>query len=119
MTEPQVLVVPPGGGERFERSNRVVTILGAYEQLSVNEIEFEPSFDVSPHRHDDHVDSFFVLEGEVEFATADGPVRAVPGTFVAAPPGALHGFRTDGPGRARILNFHAPDAGFADSIRGH
>jgi quercetin dioxygenase-like cupin family protein len=114
----EVLVVPPGGGEPFERSNRVVTILGEFQQLSVNEIEFDTTFEVPRHRHDDHVDAFYVLAGEVEFLLADGSVRAGPGTFVAAPPGTLHGFRTDGPGRARFLNLHAPDAGFAGSIRG-
>jgi quercetin dioxygenase-like cupin family protein len=111
------IVTPPGGGERFERENRVVTILGDLTQLSANLIEFDSSFEVAPHRHDDHADAFYVLEGEVEFALEDGPVRAGPGTFFAAPPGTLHGFRTNGPGRARVLNLHAPDAGFADSIR--
>jgi quercetin dioxygenase-like cupin family protein len=103
--------------ERFDRGNRVITILGDLPQLSVNEIEFEPSFEVTPHRHDDHVDAFYVLEGEVEFTFGADVVRAGPGTFVAAPPGVVHGFRTRGPGRARLLNLHAPDAGFADSIR--
>jgi quercetin dioxygenase-like cupin family protein len=114
----QAIVIPPGGGERFERENRVVTILGDLPQLSAITIEFASSFEVATHRHDDHVDAFYVLDGEVEFTLEDGAVRAGPGTFVAAPPGTLHGFRTTGPGRARVLNLHAPDAGFADSIRG-
>ncbi|HEY3185433.1 MAG TPA: cupin domain-containing protein [Gaiellaceae bacterium] len=114
----EAIVTPPDGGERFERENRVVTILGDLPQLSANVIEFDSSFEVGPHRHDDHVDAFYVLEGEVEFTLDDGTVRAGPGTFVAAAPGTLHGFRTNGPGRARVLNLHAPDAGFADSIRG-
>jgi quercetin dioxygenase-like cupin family protein len=112
-----VIVTPPGGGERFDRGNRVVTILGDFPQLSANEIEFDTSFEVPSHVHDDHVDAFYVLEGEVEFLLESGSVRAGPGTFVAAPPGMLHGFRTDGPGRARVLNFHGPDAGFAASVR--
>jgi quercetin dioxygenase-like cupin family protein len=40
-----------------------------------------------------------------------------PGDFFVAPPNTRHGFRSAG-GRARVLNVHAPDAGFADSIRG-
>jgi len=84
----------------------------------VNEIEFDEAFSVPPHEHSDHVDAFYVLAGEVEFATKDGVVTAGPGTFVAAAPGTLHGFGTKGPGRARLLNLHAPDAGFADRIRG-
>ncbi len=113
----------PGGslvvsaGERFDRGNALVTIAVDLPQLSVNEIAFGPSFVVDPHEHDDHVDSFYVLEGEVEFTRGDGTFRTGPQTFYAATPGLRHGFRTPGPGSARILNFHAPDAGFSDSIR--
>jgi len=107
----------PGEGERFDRGDRVVTIKAELPQLSVNEIAFDPTFDVAPHRHGDHVDAFYVLEGEVEFVLESEIVRAGPGTFVAAAPGTLHGFRNPGPERARLLNLHAPDAGFVDSLR--
>jgi quercetin dioxygenase-like cupin family protein len=106
-----------GDGERFERSNRTVTILLDLPQLSLIEIAFDSSFEVSPHVHDDHADSFYVLEGEVEFTRGDETLRAEPGTFFAAPPGTTHGFRSTGPGGARVLNLHTPDAGFADWIR--
>jgi quercetin dioxygenase-like cupin family protein len=108
----------PDEGERFDRGNRVVTIKADLPLLSVNEIAFDPSFEVPPHRHDDHVDAFYVLEGTVDFTVEEEVVRAGPGTVVAAPPGTLHGFRNPGPGRARLLNLHAPDAGFAESLRG-
>ena len=111
------VVSGPGDGERFDRGNRVVTIKADLGQLSANEIEFDSTFEVPAHRHEDHVDAFYVLEGEVEFTVEDEVVRAGPGTFVAAPPGTRHGFRNPGPGRARVLNVHAPDAGFADSVR--
>jgi quercetin dioxygenase-like cupin family protein len=107
----------PGDGERFVRENRVITILGEAELLSALEIDFDATFEVPPHAHDDYVDSFYVLEGEVEFTVGDDVVRAGPGTFVLAPPGTRHGFRNPGPGRARVLNLHAPDAGFADAVR--
>jgi mannose-6-phosphate isomerase-like protein (cupin superfamily) len=111
------VVSGPGEGERFDRGNRVVTIKGDLGDVSAFEIEFDESFSVPAHSHDDHVDSFYVLEGEVEFTVDEEVVRAGPGTFVAAPPGTRHGFRNPGPGRARVLNVHVPDAGFADSIR--
>jgi quercetin dioxygenase-like cupin family protein len=113
------VVARSGDGERFDRGNGFVTVRFDLPQLSLVEIEFEPSFQVPPHTHDDHLDSFYVLDGEVEFPLAEGTLRAEPGTFVAAPPGTQHGFRTHGPGRARVLNFHAPDAGFADWVRSH
>jgi quercetin dioxygenase-like cupin family protein len=113
------ILTPPGGGEHFERDDRVITILAELPGLSALVIDFEPSFSVDPHLHDDHVDSFYVLEGEVEFTVGTETVRAGPGTFLAVPPGARHGFANPGPVRAKILNLHAPDAGFAGSIRGH
>jgi quercetin dioxygenase-like cupin family protein len=113
-----VTITPPDGGERFVRENRTITILADHEGLSAFVIEFDGTFQVDQHTHSDHVDSFYVLDGEVEFLVADGPVSAGPGTFVAAPPGAVHGFRSANGERARVLNVHAPDAGFAGRIRG-
>jgi mannose-6-phosphate isomerase-like protein (cupin superfamily) len=104
-------------GERLERGDRTVTIKGEVEQLSLIELEFDPSFTVEPHRHSDHTDAFWVLDGEVDFTVGDNVVRAGPGACVAARPGSLHGFRGADAGRARVLNLHAPDAGFVASVR--
>ena len=105
-------------GERFERENRVVTVRFELPQLSLVEIEFDSSFEVPPHEHDDQVDSFFVVEGSVEFVRGDETVVLEPGDFVAAPQGLRHGFRSADERPARVLNLHAPDAGFAAWIRG-
>jgi quercetin dioxygenase-like cupin family protein len=113
----EAIVVAPGEGERHERADAAITIFADLPTLSVCEIAFDPSFEVGQHHHDDHVDAFYVLEGEVEFLLADGPVGGGPGTFFAAPPGTVHGFRTPGPGRARVLNIHGPDAGFVEMVR--
>lgn len=84
--------------------------------LSIHEIAFDETFDVAPHEHDDQVDAFYVLDGEVKFTVGDETIVAGPGTLVAAPPHTRHGFGGVN-GTARVLNFHAPDAGFADWIR--
>jgi len=112
------VIVRPGGGERYERSNRTITILGDEPQFAAFDIGFDESFDVGPHHHDNQADSFFVLEGHVAFTVGEDVVRAGPGTWLSAPPGARHGFRNGGSAWARVLNLHAPDAGFAASIRG-
>jgi quercetin dioxygenase-like cupin family protein len=114
---PDVIVSRPGEGEYFERPDGYRLIRVATEQISVIEIDFDESLVVDPHTHEDHVDSFLVLEGRVEFAAGDEAVVLGPGSFISAPVGVRHGFRSAG-GRARVLNFHAPDAGFADGIRG-
>ena len=112
------LVVPPGGGEPFQRKNRLTTILGERPEFSVFRLEVEPAWPgVRTHHHTDQVDTFFVLEGEVGFVVGDDVVRAEAGSFYAAPPGVLHGIRTDSGGRAVLLNAHGPDAGFAEGVR--
>ena len=81
------------------------------------EFELEPSFEgPDPHTHDDHVDAFYVLEGEVELQLGDEKRLAGAGSFVAAPPGVVHTF-TSGAGPSRLLNIHAPGAGFHDWLR--
>jgi quercetin dioxygenase-like cupin family protein len=115
----EAIVSAPGEGERLERENRDLVIRGGLPQLSVFDLTFHPGWrGVDPHAHDDHVDSFFVLEGEAELIAGEELQRAGQGTFVAEPLGARHGFRPNtGPASLRVLNLHAPDAGFADAVR--
>ena len=58
-----------GDGERFVRDNRVITIRFDLPQLSLVEIEFDASFEVPPHTHDDHVDAFFVVDAQYGVVT--------------------------------------------------
>ena len=55
---------------------------------------------VDPHTHPDHTDSFYVLEGEVEFLQDGEWHRAGPGTFLSVPPNVEHGFRPCGERRS-------------------
>jgi quercetin dioxygenase-like cupin family protein len=113
------VVVAPGEGERLVGNARVAYIKASLPELTLSVFELEPGFEgPEPHLHEDHVDSFYVLEGDVEFVLGDQPVHAGPGTFFAAPPGSVHTFTNPGPDGARLLNIHAPDAGFADFLRG-
>jgi quercetin dioxygenase-like cupin family protein len=110
--------LPPGEGERLEGNKRLATIKIAREELSLIEFELEPGFDgPDPHSHSDHVDSFYVLEGEAEFLLGSARVRLGAGSFVAAPPNFVHTFSNPGPGRTRLLNLHAPSRGFHDDLR--
>ncbi|HZP73473.1 MAG TPA: cupin domain-containing protein [Gaiellaceae bacterium] len=113
---PDPIVSRPGEGELHERDDGYRLIRVDLEQLGVIEIDFDESLVVDPHKHGDHADSFLVLEGEVEFTAGDETVVLGPGSFITAPPGARHGFRSAG-GRARVLNLHTPGGGFVESIR--
>jgi quercetin dioxygenase-like cupin family protein len=112
------IVTLPDGGERFEREDRTVTILGELPQISVLRLEAGPGWPgIGAHEHADHVDTFLVLEGDAGFVRDGDVVRARAGAFFAAPPGARHGVRNVEAGRPVFLNVHAPDAGFAESTR--
>jgi len=112
------IAVQPDGGEHVPRGDRYHRILAELPELEVIELRFGPEFEgVPPHSHADHVDTFYVLEGEAEFTVGEEVVRGGPGAWVAAPPGVTHGFRNVGGGELRMLNLHAPNVGFADRMR--
>src|SRR6266550_4254881 len=103
-----------GEGERVEHETTSHLIKAELPELSLFEMTFAPEFEgVDPHTHDDLVDAFLVVEGQVDFVVGDEVQRAGPGSFLAAPPGARHGFSNPGPEPLRVLNLHAPDGGFA------
>ena len=109
----------PGEGEvlRNSATRRVAIVKGALPQLEVFEFTIEGPFDgPDPHTHDDETDSFYVLEGEIDFHVDGKDFRGGPGTFVSAPPGVSHGFRKNDAGTARFLNIHAP-GGFEHQMR--
>ena len=105
-----------GEGEVIAGSNREIYVRYEGDEYEVLEFFCEAGFGpIEPHVHDNHTDSFFVIDGEVEFTIGDETVRAGPGTWVAAPPGVRHGFFV--PDGAHFLNIHAPGAGFVGRLR--
>ena len=112
-----IVALGPDGGEKVPRGERHHRILGELPQFELVELRFGPDHEVGEHAHDDFVDSFFVLAGEVEFTIGDEVIRAGPGSFVAAPPGVRHGFRNVATAELRMLNIHAPNVGFAEGMR--
>ena len=101
---------------------RRVEILCDRDELCVTWSRFGPGRDgASPHIHRQHTDLFYVLDGELMIGLgADRQETAVPaGSLVVAPPLVVHAFRNASPTEeVRYLNFHAPNGGFADYLRG-
>ena len=85
-------------------------------ELSLLETTFDPGSGVEPHFHKGHSDSFYVLEGELEFHLGGEVFTATPGSYVLAPPNVVHHFRNTGEVPARVLNLHTP-GGFAQYRR--
>ncbi len=114
----EALVVEAGGGERLEKPRGVITVRAALSEICFLDFELEPGWGpVDVHWHESQVDSFYVLEGEVELDVDGTSVHPGPGTFVAVPPRIEHGIRQTTTA-VRFLNFHAPDDGFAAIVRG-
>jgi quercetin dioxygenase-like cupin family protein len=110
MDEPIALL--PGEGELVGASR----VKAARPELSFLEFELKPGGGVDPHFHKGHSDSFYVLEGEVEFHVGDEVVAGTPGTYVLAPPNVVHYFRNVSGKPARLLNLHTP-GGFVEYRR--
>jgi quercetin dioxygenase-like cupin family protein len=114
----EAIVTAPGAGERLQTGNRVVSLKGGLPDLCFAEWALDGPFDgPDPHQHDRQVDSYYVLEGELEL-TVERSVHVVgPDTLASVPRGVRHTFAHRGDGKARVLNVHAPDGGFADFLR--
>jgi quercetin dioxygenase-like cupin family protein len=77
-------------------------------ELSLLEVTFDPGSGVDPHFHKGHSDSFFVLDGEVEFHVGEEVFVATRGAYVLAPPNVVHYFRNVSVEPVRMLNLHTP-----------
>ena len=112
----------PGEGEVVgDSEERRVEILCDRPELVVTWTRFGPYRDgASAHVHRAHSDLFYVLAGELTFLVGpDREERVLPaGTLALAPPLVVHGFRNGSDEELRYLNFHAPNGGFADYLRG-
>jgi quercetin dioxygenase-like cupin family protein len=113
-----VIVNGPGEGEvlRNAVARRVTLVKGALPHLSVFEYTIEGPYEGDRHTHDAETDTFYVLEGELDFHVDGKTFRGGPGTFVAAPPGVVHTFGKSDAGPVRFLNIHAP-GGFEHALR--
>jgi quercetin dioxygenase-like cupin family protein len=110
--------LPPGEGERLAANKRVATIKVGRDEVALIEFELQPGFDgPDPHSHQDQIDSFYVLDGEVDFFIRDEWLRLPAGSFVAAPIDVTHTFANRDGQHARLLNIHAPSTGFHDWLR--
>jgi mannose-6-phosphate isomerase-like protein (cupin superfamily) len=104
-----------------DRPGRIVRALCEDPRLDVTWSRYEggqPGPD--PHVHHEHVDAFYIVEGELRFLVGPDvePVRAPAGTFVLVPPNVVHGFDNVSDSTTRWLNFHAPSTGFIPYLRG-
>lgn len=112
------IVLGPGEGETIRPGFEIK--VGRPELVLTESIYAPGQRGPDPHVHHDHVDSFWVLDGELRVMV--GPEleeRRLPaGGFALVPRDVLHSFYNPGPGEARFLNIHAPGLGFERYLRG-
>ena len=113
------VVVAAGDGERVTYSERrSLTIKYTTAEMVVLEHDLETEEDGPPiHFHEQHMDAFYILEGELVFTIDGEEVTAQPGSFVAIPPGVVHTFLRAKSDKARFVNIHAPGFGFDEYMR--
>lgn len=104
--------LPPGGGTNYDWENDHTFVKvsaddsdGAYTLMEDN---LKPAFALGLHRHDHHAETFYFLEGEVDFHVDGDWIRAVPGTTIHVPPGVPHACRAAGGNPARMLMIYQP-----------
>jgi quercetin dioxygenase-like cupin family protein len=61
-----------------------------------------------PHIHRREDETFYLIEGEIEFLLGDEKVTAGPGDFVSVPRGTVHRFRNAGAKTARMILTFTP-----------
>ena len=108
-------------GERISLTeHREVLILAESDGVTITWSRYGPGErGPDPHVHREHLDAFYVLEGELTFEV--GPdaqaIRLGQRGFAVVPANVVHSFVNASSAEARWLNFHAPDTGFAAYLR--
>ena len=77
-------------------------------EYCVVEARVAPGAGAPPHHHAADQETFFVVEGEVEFSIDGAPRSAGAGDVVLIPKGATHAFTNTGDAPARMFIVNAP-----------
>lgn len=117
--------VPPGKGNNYHWANDHTFIKisaadtgGAYTLVEDN---MKATFQLGLHIHRQHAETFYILEGSMDFRIDGEWVIATPGTVLHIPPGVPHGTKISaGSDGARMLMIMQPSGfdGFMEELSG-
>ncbi len=112
-TNGTVTYVPPGEGKSFwTTGGHMATFKATSEDTggayTITEDTFPPQVGPPPHIHHTQEETFYVLEGEMEFVTDGTTTRATAGSVVRIPRGVLRDYRNVGSEPATVLVLFAP-----------
>ncbi|MBL7718582.1 MAG: cupin domain-containing protein [Flavipsychrobacter sp.] len=112
-TTSNLLITTPDGGEHlWIAGSRYRVILSGDEtngNMAIIEMNVPPGSGPLPHEHPAFMESFYVLEGEVEMRTKDQVFLAEKGAMVTIPlNGPVHAFKNNSQAMARLLCIVSP-----------
>ena len=104
--------IPPGDGELLWVVGELLTLKVVGTDTSgtfaVLEEITPPQGGPPPHMHSREDETFYVLEGELEFRVSDRPILATAGSVIYGPRDILHTFKNVGTTPSRMLVLVAP-----------
>ena len=107
--------VPPGGGPDYDwsRDHTFVKVSSADTggAFALMEDNLKLEFSLGLHVHRQHAETFYILEGKVNFYVDGDWMSAEPGACVHIPPEVQHALDLPANGTARMLMIFQP-AGF-------
>lgn len=102
-----------------DRPGLRVALLADVDEIGVAEVWSEPGSPSPPlHLHRRHVESFYVLAGEMTFTVNGRELVAPTGTWVQVPPDTPHTFAFTSSRKTGFLNLHTPSCGYGAFVRG-
>ena len=106
-------LVPPGGGANYNWSaDHTFVKVSATDtggQYTLMEDNLKANIALGLHMHRHHAETFYVMEGEIDFYVDGDWMTAVPGTCLHVPPGVPHACAIGaGLEHARMLMIYQP-----------
>lgn len=112
MTNKRYKFVPAGGGRNYNwaKDHTFVKVStsetgGAFTLMEDN---LKPEFALGLHLHRQHTETFYILEGEINFYIDGDWLVATPGACIHIPPGVPHAVDLPQGGTARMLMIFQP-----------
>jgi len=122
-TKGTITYVPPGEGKSFwTAGGHMATFKATSEDTggaySITEETWPPQVGPPPHIHHTQEETFYILQGEMEFVTDGATTRATTGSLVRIPKGVLRDYKNVGPEPARVLVLFTPGGfeGFFEEV---